>query len=89
MYKNGKILIGKNEAMRKIELDEDLEEDFKKSKSKKGNHISKKKISKQKSDGFALKKNSKKFTLFHLEYQGIFLQSISYFDQFYTFYIRK
>jgi hypothetical protein len=53
-------LIDKNEAMRKIELDEDLEEDFKKSKSKKGSHISKKKISKQKSDGFALKKNSKK-----------------------------
>ena len=53
-------LIGKNEAMRKIELDEELEEDFQKSKSKKGNHISKKKISKHKSDGFALKSNSKK-----------------------------
>jgi hypothetical protein len=54
-------LIGKNEAMRKIELDEKIELVQKKSeKMKKGSSISKKKLSKQKSAGFSLKRSSKK-----------------------------
>ena len=57
-----KFLIGKNEAMRKIELDEIIEsfEDNKKSSNLKKRSISKKKLSKQKSDCFNLKRSSKK-----------------------------
>ena len=55
-------LIGKNEAMRKIELDEILElnEDNKKFSNIKKRSISKKKLSKQKSVGFTSKRSSKK-----------------------------
>ena len=54
-------LIGKNEAMRKIELDEKIELVQKKSeKMKKGCSNPKKKLSKQQSAGFSLKRSSKK-----------------------------
>ncbi len=54
-------LMGKNEAMRKIELDEiELNEDNKKFSNIKKRSISKKKLSKQKSVGFTLKRSSKK-----------------------------
>ena len=57
-----KFLMGKNEAMRKIELDEIIEsfEDNRKFSNLKKRSISKKKLSKQKSDCFNLKRSSKK-----------------------------
>ncbi len=55
-------LIGKNEAMRKIELDEiiELNEDDKKSSNLKIKSILKNKLLKQQSDGFNLKRSTKK-----------------------------